>query len=218
MDCSIKIKDWSGLIRIIKVLFFSILLLCLTIPAYSQDSLFDGKKNKVGFITGYGFQNQEVLNTHISVGVDYYYEVYFFALQGYRNVYRKRRFGVDILIQPQYNLTNYIYDTKWIPGIRKGYEVGINIGVVIRQNLRDDLMSFYFCGGIGPQYISGELNRQASGFIFSDNLDAGINIKVYKDFFIDFRVGLRHISPAGLTYPDAGINNLMVYGGGYWCF
>lgn len=186
--------------------------------AHSQDSLFRGDRNKLGFITGYGFQEAEVFNATISIGVEYYYEVYFFALQGYRNVYQKKSFGIDLLLQPQYNLTKYIFDVKWIPGMRTGYEFGVNFGAVFRENLRNDLASFYLSVSVGPHYISGELYRQASGFIFSDNLDIGANLKIYKSLYFDLRFGIRHISPAGLTQPDSGINTLMIYAGGFYCF
>jgi hypothetical protein len=206
------------LIRACKILLIPVLLSVFVQEIYSQDSLFSGNRNKLGFITGYGFQEAEVFDATISIGVEYYYEVYFFALQGYRNVYQKKSFGIDLLLQPQFNLTNYIFDVKWVPGMRTGYEFGVNFGAVFRENLKNDLMSFYLSLSIGPHYISGELNRQASGFIFSDNIDLGANLKVYKNLYLDLRFGLRHISPAGLTQPDSGINTLMIYGGGFYSF
>jgi hypothetical protein len=207
-----------SLLKIVKIIIIIAALGVSARYACAQDSLFGGKRNKLGLIAGYGFQEAEVFEATISLGVEYYYEVYFFALQGYRNVFQKKSFGIDLLLQPQYNLTNYVFDVKWIPGMRTGYEFGVNFGAVFRENLKNDLMSFYLSLSIGPHYISGELNRQASGFIFSDNIDLGANLKVYKSLYLDVRFGIRHISPAGLTQPDSGINTLMIYGGGFYSF
>ena len=63
--------------------------------------------------------------------------------------------------------------------------------------------------GSGPHYINAQTQRQAKGFIFSDNLAAGIRLPLPAhlagEFNIQYR--LRHISNAGLKSPNGGINN-----------
>jgi len=94
----------------------------------------------------------------------------------------------------------------------KGYEVGLNAGILIRKNILEDNLSFYLCLSSGLQYVSGTPNRQASGFIFSDNLFVGLNIKLFKIFYMDTRPGFRHISNAGLKKPNAWINTITTSG------
>jgi hypothetical protein len=62
----------------------------------------------------------------------------------------------------------------------------------------------------GPHYVSDAPRRQAPGFLFSDNLIAGLNYAASKVLVLDFRFGARHISNANFKEPNGGVNNLIL--------
>jgi Lipid A 3-O-deacylase (PagL) len=185
-------------------------------PVLAQDTLFNGRKNKIGFMTGIGIQYLGQLsgndNHNIALKTTYYYQVTFYQLQYYHSISRKGTFGIDILAQPQYNSTKYkMYDdaTNYL----KGYEFGLNIGFLFRKNTLNNRLSFYILISSGPHYVSGTPHRQSSGFIFSNNLSAGVNLRLYKNLYADIRPGFRHISNGKLRFPNAGLNDLTLTGG-----
>ncbi|QKX06975.1 hypothetical protein HN014_19315 [Aquimarina sp. TRL1] len=199
-----------------------------------EDLIFKGKKHKLGFIVGYGAQHLNQLLSNINekdansikefliknkikpdeagLDVTYSYEVTYFQAQYYYSLLRKSSWGIDLLSQPQYNLTKYKHLDKAVATI-DGYEVGLNVGILIRKNFINDLLSFYALISSGPHYVKGTPARQSDGFIFSDNFVAGLTIKILKDAYIDIRPGFRHISNAGLKYPNGGVNDFFISGG-----
>lgn len=145
----------------------------------SQDMLFNGKKNKAGFVTGNGIQYIGQLtgnnNHNIALKTNYYYQVRFYQLQYYISISRKKFFGIDLLFQPQYNLVKYrLYPVS--TDFLKGHEVGLNVGFVLRKNISNNLLSFYLSVNTGPAYASGTPHRQSSGFLFSNNASLGVNL------------------------------------------
>ncbi len=198
-----------------KVLLFVILAYLLGLPGIStaQDTVFAGRKNKIGFTTGSGFQYIGQLiggNSHaIALHTTYYYRVTFYQLQYYCALSRKHNFDIDLLFQPQYNLTKYKqFDT--VTNFMHAHEFGLNTGVLIRKNIALDTWSFYLCLSTGPHYASGTPHRQANGFLFSNSLFAGVNLKLYKSLYADFHTGIRHISNAKFKYPNGGINAITI--------
>jgi len=191
-------------------------------------------KHRIGFIIGFGGQNIDQMRSDLNeedsdilgasllsnglnpdvVGLDvqYFYQVRFFQAQYYYSFLRRRTWGIDILVQPQYNMTNYRHINN-ILSESKGYEFGINAGLLVRKNIFKDLLSTYLCISTGPHYVSGTPERQANGFIFSDNLLLGFNIKILENTYLDLRPGFRHISNANLTPPNGGINSFVLGGG-----
>jgi hypothetical protein len=173
----------------------------------AQESLlFGGSKHRIGYVSGYGCQNQ------LGLDVKYDYQIIFFQFQYYYSFLRRKTWGLDILVQPQYNITKYKQldnDTYEV----NGFELGTNIGILIRKNILNDFLSFYALLSLGPHYVSGTPQRQASGFVFSDNLFVGMNIHLLKNMNLDIRPGFRHISNAGLVDQNAGVNNIVLSGG-----
>ncbi|HVE60854.1 MAG TPA: acyloxyacyl hydrolase, partial [Chitinophagaceae bacterium] len=161
----------------------------------------DKARHKLGFITGYG--NEKAFN------VMYTYEVIFFQFQYYYSLLEKKGWGVELLLQPQYNITKY---KNGFSGEEKmnGHEFGLNMGFLVRKNIVKGIFSSYVIISAGPHYISGAPERQADGFIFSDNFLAGISVKVFKSVYIDVRGGFRHLSNAGFENPNKGINSLIL--------
>lgn len=100
----------------------------------------------------------------------------------------------------------------------KGYEIGLNIGLLARRNFSNDKFSIYGIISSGPHFISGVPERQAPGFLFSDNIFIGISPKIYKMLYLDFRLGFRHMSNMDLKEPNKGINNAIVNCGLFYSF
>ncbi len=187
-----------------KALIF-IILFSLNTNLTAQDmSRLDIPKHRIGFITGYG--SQRYLN------VRYKYEVVFFQFQYYRALLNQKRWGVDVVVQPQFNVSRFRkIDT--VPLLTRGTEFGLNAGLRVYTNLYRDVVKIYALVSSGPHYISGAPERMAAGFTFSDNFLAGINIRLSGRCYFDFRAGFRHMSNAGLNSPNGGIHSLVMSGG-----
>ncbi len=149
-------------------------------------------KHKVGFAVGYGNQ--------LFWDVTYNYQLVLYSLQYQYTFYQKNSFSSELVIQPQYNTANFLEDTP-----KYSFEYGVNVGALLRKELSD--FSVFAMLSAGPHYVSAVPSRQANGFIFSDNLVLGASYMLTKNLGLDVRGGVRHISNAGFTAPNGGINN-----------
>ena len=163
-------------------------------------------ENKLGFMYGYGTQES------LGLGADYQYDVIFFQAQFYRTLKKWRKTGLELLVQPQFNRTSFIFGENQFQNIQ-GYEIGVNVGFLLRHYLADQLLSVYMLISTGPHYASILPYSQANGFIFSDNLFMGITIKLNEKSYLDIRPGIRHLSNAGFKKPNGGINSVIISGG-----
>lgn len=199
-----------------------------------ENNILNNKKHRIGFIVGYGAQDydqflnilgqtsadnirQNLLDkgidpTKIGIGVKYDYQVRFFQAQYYYSFLRRKNWGLDLLVQPQYNSTVYKHKDL-ISDETNGFEFGVNVGVLIRKNIYKDYLNFYTLLSLGPHYVKGTPERQIEGFIFSDNIFIGLNVKLYKNLYLDIRPGFRHISNASLAQPNGGLNTVILSGG-----
>lgn len=84
-------------------------------------------------------------------------------------------------------------------------EYVLNLGIQLTYPLGKRLET-YFLGSVGPMLIEGDTRRQRKGFAFSDILAIGM-LYTTKNYVVDFRYGLRHISNAGLAQPNRGYNS-----------
>jgi len=193
-------------------------VLCSNLLPAQDARIFNNSRHKIGFITGYGGRNISQLLDKDKTKNNYDYKVVFFQLQYYYSVLIKKSFGLDILIQPQYNITEFKY--LYYRSVEKtnGYEYGLNIGLLARINVLTDAFSFYFFLSSGPHYIPEMPERQTGGFLFSSNVFLGVNIRIVKNLYLDIRPGLRHLSNLNLKLPNYGINNLVISGGVMYVF
>jgi len=166
--------------------------------------LFNNAKHKLGFVYAYGAQEQLGLHS-----ADYDYEVWFFQLQYYLSLHRRKTWGLDLIVQPQYNRTKFKF-FETIGENTNAYELGLNVGFLIRKNFFNDFLSIYGFASTGPHYIPETPIRQARGFAFSDNFIGGLNIKLVKNIYLDLRAGFRHVSNAGMRKPNGGINTNVI--------
>jgi len=176
---------------------------CITVKGQIKEAMGDSN-HRIGLQIGRA--NAFQLNR------TYEYDANLFQIQYFYNLLHRGKFTLDLLTQPQVNITEFRFLSSW-PIKSKSIEFGVNLGVVFRLNLFDDLVGLYAAGSIGPHYLSRAPNRQADGFIFSDNVFVGSHLKIHRNIYFDFRIGLRHISNAGLKDPNAGINNFIISGG-----
>ena len=169
-----------------------------------EEDLFGASKHKIGFTYSYGSQNL--------FNVKYYYHVNVFQLQYLYTLSHKPALGIDFLVQPQYNVSKFRHISD-IPIESGGFEFGLNAGILLRKNLIKGMLNLYTFISSGPHYVSRTPARQANRFIFSSNISVGLHIKLEKNLYLDLRSGLRHISNAGISKSNAGINNLVIGGG-----
>ncbi|MCI4670043.1 MAG: acyloxyacyl hydrolase [Bacteroidia bacterium] len=165
--------------------------------------------DQIGFISGWGGQNELGLN------VRYVYRVVFYQGQLYYQIGKKKRTSLDLLVQPQFNTTTY-RPFDWDMREETGFELGINFGLVGNLHFAHDKAKAYAFLSFGPHYVSGVPNRQSVGFIFSDNLFVGLQLQLVDQLWLDLRPGFRHISNAGLLPKNGGVNNGVLSGGLIW--
>jgi len=217
--------------RFLIIVLISIIFNSITTVAQDH-KLFDGKRQKIGFVFSIGGQNLDQFVSDIDgaekdkvlgflfeadpgLAVTYTYKVRAFQLQYYYAILREKSCGIDLLAQPQFNTVMFKlrdYDAQEM----NSHEFGLNIGVLFRKNFFADKFSIYACISSGPHYVSNAPDRQTAGFLFSDNFFAGMNFKLFKDFYLDTRVGFRHLSNAGIRHPNRGINAIMLSGGFFY--
>ncbi len=165
----------------------------------------DTVKHGIGFIVGFG--DQGILD------VRYKYDVVLFQLQYTRALLpQEKTWGLDLVIQPQYNVTKF-RKIDALPVLTDGFEFGVNVGLAIHKSIIENFLKMYLLASLGPHYVSGTPDRQAAGFIFSDNVFVGLDVKVFEKYHLDVRYGFRHISNAGLQQPNGGVNNLVISAG-----
>ena len=192
------IKTRLPLIFSITLLFFSF---CLSKPAFSQHS--------IGLIIGSG---SEKLGNIVDLGFDYKYRVKFHKLQYNYTFWERRTWSLDAVGILQLNTSKYL-NTASESNYTQGYELGFNVGVALRKRIYKDYLSCYALLSTGPHYISGAPTRQIDGFIFSDNLFIGFDIKLVDNIYLNIRPGFRHISNAETRHPNLGINSFALTGG-----
>ena len=89
-------------------------------------------------------------------------------------------------------------------------EFGTNFGLQYTPKVSK---SAYLLAGVtaGPHFITINTDLQTRGFIFSDNFEVGIRIKMPSSkWHTDLKVRYRHISNAGIQNPNGGIDNFFV--------
>jgi hypothetical protein len=107
-----------------------------------------------------------------------------------------------IMFEPQFN--PIFLDTKL-----KELEFGINVALRYKYKIGENSF-FYSQLGSGPHFITIATDRQAHGFIFSDNLAIGLSNKIFGNWMLETEFRIRHISNANVMKPNRGMNNLFI--------
>ncbi len=106
-------------------------------------------------------------------------------------IYAEPQFNPVILQKPEENSMEY--------------EFGSNFGIQYMYPLTKNIYSYINIGS-GPHYISVHTYRQATGFIFSDNMGTGFYFFFSKSIALNTTFRLRHMSNANTRMPNEGIN------------
>ncbi|MEN8788396.1 MAG: acyloxyacyl hydrolase [Flavobacteriaceae bacterium] len=186
------------------LIFFNIITVQISTAQFAESPF--KAKTMVGLMYGYGTQQE------LGMVADYQYDVIYYQLQYHRILHNWHKTSLELLIQPQYNRTNFIYGDNEFHNSH-GYEFGLNVGFLFRRYIAGESVSLYMLISTGPHYASSVPFRQSSGFMFSDNLFLGITFKLDDNIYLDLRPGIRHLSNAGFKRPNGGINNIVINGG-----
>lgn len=141
--------------------------------------------------------------------VDYRYLVY--SLQAeYRYVWkRKGSWLFQGWVQPQASLTRFNFEDEG-PVNMRGHEFGVGLGFLAERSFSADLFSVYMGAGTGPCFLSKGTHRQTYGVAFNSQLFCGMTVRLNQAYNFDIRTGYRHVSNAGLSQPNGGLNNSML--------
>ena len=187
--------------------FLLIVVFLYGIQSHSQE-----KKQmfRLGFNYGFG---SELKNTN------YTYTNQYYKLQLSYLLKKTKNFEFEIIVAPEINfathqLLNFYFVKPEEPNFqqkRDDYtqlkelrEYILNVGFVARKPITSTF-SIYALGSVGPLIIDTETERLSKGFAFSDVIAVGFTYRL-KQFSIDIRPSLRHLSNAGLQGSNAGFN------------
>jgi len=176
----------------------------------AQESIPFGNRHGLGLISGYGFCPGQ-----LGYDAKYEYNAFFIQPQYYYAFLRKRYLNLEILVQPQFNITRFRH-VDLIPDETMGFEYGLNAGILVRGKFFRN-SSFYTFVSTGPHYVYGTPERQVEKFIFSDNFFVGVNTKIAEKLYLDIRPGYRHMSNLDIKKPNHGIENIIFSGGILLC-
>ncbi|MFL5773716.1 MAG: acyloxyacyl hydrolase [Flavisolibacter sp.] len=118
----------------------------------------------------------------------------------------KKKDFVGWYVDPQFNLVKAT-NTKGID-----VETGVNLGIRNYVMVNEHFLLYQMLGS-GPHYYTADLDRQAPGFIFSDNLAIGSFINISDNLFLNLQFGIRHISNANIELPNRGVNSFIFMAG-----
>ena len=107
-----------------------------------------------------------------------------------------------IILEPQIN-------PIFIGTQLKEAEFGINAAFRYKYQIAETFYCYVQLGS-GPHFITIATERQAHGFIFSDNLAIGISKLLSNNWILNTECRIRHISNANVIKPNRGMNNLFL--------
>lgn len=193
------------------VIWLIAFLLCTSVyarfPGSEEASTSTLPRQYLGFNIGYG--NQEISGVQIDTEHDY--EVVMIQGQYHFEILRKKSWNLELVVLPQLNYSKFFLNSETTKD--HGYELGVGFGLLFRKIIVQDQLDAYLMIASGPHYVSGVPERQDSGFIFSDVVAMGFLSPMFKDLLFNLKIGLRHMSNAGLKPKNAGVNNLIVSAG-----
>lgn len=146
-----------------------------------------------------------VVNVGYSIINEILPEGYYYTPQtllGAIDIWKRKKFSLYSELQLVQAYDNFNLETD--------YEFGLNLGFMFSQPLFKNLLLSAGIGS-GPHYVTVDTDRQARGFIFSDNVELGLSYELRKfSTIFNMRFRFRHISNAGFKSPNGGIDNLFL--------
>ena len=186
--------------------------------SFAQEStqLYGETISRIGFNYGQGSQQKFPFESE-----NYTYDTKFYKLQVNFRLKEKRNWRIELNFEPSiYRSEHVLLNEEYVqPRFGHDYlqqrstytsnkvinEYALNIGLQLRYMLFEKV-STYLLGSIGPMIADTDTERLKKGFAFSDV--AALGILVNADFMLlDMRIGMRHVSNAGLQFPNGGYNS-----------
>lgn len=158
------------------------------------------KRHRSGLFLAFG--GQALLD------VDYRYLVQSLQLEYQYSMKRKGPWMFHAYVQPQASLTRFNFEDDE-PVDARGHEFGVALGFLAERTFSEDRFRFYTGVGSGPCFLSKGTHRQTEGVAFASSLFCGAAVRFSPDYEADLRAGYRHVSNAGLSQPNGGLNNSM---------
>lgn len=175
------------------------------LTSYTQFQLFDPlQPDHIDFISEYG--DQQLLA--LQFDVNYQYELFLWQVKFHYPLWSQGCWSLHQVVTPQVNLT-WFRSVDNIPIVRQGLEFGVNNGFQIQRAIFNMDTYAFFLVSSGPHFVSGTPERQANGFIFSDNFLVGIETRLLNGLYFFSRGGIRHISNLSISKPNGGVNNIV---------
>jgi hypothetical protein len=180
-----------------------------TFFALSQNDSLKNKKPiffEKGFLIGYGYG---LSKTDIPEGN--YRPILLighFGLNPFKSRAKEIPGIISIFFEPQINpvMIKTSGQANWT------IEFGLNFGIQHLYSLTKKI-SVYEMISTGPHFMGAQTVTQTRGFIFSDNMGAGIYYFATEKVAINLGFRIRHISNADLMMPNHGINTYNFYFG-----
>lgn len=187
-----------------------LLIIVILLNVYKVTGQIKKEKPALGFNYGFGseFNNR-----------NYTFTNHFYKMEWRYRVKTTRHFQYEIVVQPEVNFgrhqllnfyfvkpetANYIEKREEYTKLKDVHEYVLNLGFLVRKPI-GKIFSVYALGSIGPMINDTETERMSEGFAFADVFMIGVSAKM-KDFQLDVRSGVRHVSNAGLNSENAGYN------------
>lgn len=152
---------------------------------------------------------------------DYAWESNQIKLQFSYLLKKGRIFDYEFLSEPQVNITKFRQfnrtlnlteeerNANKVVQLEHLFEYGITNGILFRHHL-NKYLSTYGIVSFGALYLGDSTARLPKGISFASQASLGISLKTFKNTSFDMRVGMRHLSNAGLKSPNSGVNTFHV--------
>jgi hypothetical protein len=197
----------------LKVLIYTMFLTGFIL--YSQQEPVEKQKNLLGFSFGYGTQQAYPFKSKSYNFESRFYKMplnfkisnktkWEFAFNMEPTIYINRHLNLSNSSKDENNqINNFAIPTRSPITIN---EYVLNLGIQTRYYFyKSDCV--YILVSTGPTFITQKTERLNKGLAFSDIIALGINYQTHFTI-IDFRYSLRHVSNAGLSFPNKGFNSI----------
>ena len=189
------------------LVFFLIIpvLLITHLPINAQDLKANKTESKLkitqsGLIAGYGTHFSDQKEKHETIFLIWRLGLEMKPLLPF---FKNHRGSFSIVLEPQVN-------PVLSPGKCFGFGVGIGIEYTYPVS---EYIKPYFVATIGPHIITDDIKTQARGFIFSDVIGCGVYIPLNRFTTLNFGYRIRHMSNAGFSSPNSGIDHQILVSG-----
>lgn len=202
--------------RNVFLLFFWACLLLTEL--YSQEN---SLPNRWGIQIGYGTQQTSPFHS-----LDYDYQQAYLLGHILLKRVKVKKLHLDLIAEGGYYLSTHQLINKWFTttDLFKDFAEDFQQQMLRKKDIHQlvahlGLEAFHFIhhkiqlyiyAALGPMWVSQQTERLASGLAFSDNVGAGIKVKLTKKTWLNTAVILRHESNANLKFPNSGHNTLGV--------